>query len=128
MEEPLNKNRILPVGTTKNGDKIFCTYKHNHSIIIRGFYDFNKETFIITKYKPIKNTNPEIIIKQFNEQLIENYDWNIKHIDEIITILKQTNDNNNINPQQTLLPKRRIHKNKKYSPNNKKRIRNKRIP
>ena len=45
-----NMFKLMLVGTNKDGSKIFANLKCNSKIILKGFYSFEKELFIIIKY------------------------------------------------------------------------------
>jgi len=82
MSEKLNL-----VASSEDGNKIYCLYKIDKKIIARGFYDFNRDTFVVTEFYKNK-LEPEQTIKSIitslKEFLLINFDWELKHTNRII--------------------------------------------
>ena len=73
-----NMFKLILVGTNKDGSKIFANLKCNSKVIVKGFYSFEKELFIIIRY--IDKNIPEKlsrnkIRKQLKIKLLNDYDW-----------------------------------------------------
>lgn len=73
------KFKFFPFATNEEGTKIFCRLSYDKHNLLKGFYDFDKEQFIITKY--MDNNFPEGITrnkvkKALKENLLD-YDWNL---------------------------------------------------
>ena len=99
-------NNIQIVGSSEDGDKIFCTYKMNGLTVLRGMYDFDKGKFIILNFYKSKmpdNMTPLKILMQLKEQLDIEYDWNLSGIAKITTLI----ENGTINGERR---KRKRHK------------------
>ena len=43
-------NKLCTVAASEDGNRIYCTYKENNVILLKGFYDFNKETFVVMEF------------------------------------------------------------------------------
>ena len=75
-----NKFKLIAFASNKNGTKIFCRLALNKKTIIKGFYDFNKEKFIITDYLKKNFTqgiNRKIAEANLKEILDIDYGWNV---------------------------------------------------
>lgn len=78
-----NSYKLCLVGSTKDGNKVFCTFKCGKKTIIRGFYDFVSELFTITQITPDitghipEGMSVEDVIHRFNEELISEHDWEL---------------------------------------------------
>ena len=75
-----NKFKLITFASNKNGTKIFCRLAFNKKTIIKGFYDFNKEKFIITDYLKKNFTqgiNRKIAEANLKEILDIDYGWNV---------------------------------------------------
>lgn len=71
------KFRLL--GANKNGTKIFARLTYNKHTLIKGYYDFDKEKFIIVKYIN-DNFSKEITRKKAKKELkkqLLDYDWEL---------------------------------------------------
>lgn len=73
------KFKFIPFAANKNGTKIFCRLICDKKNVLKGFYDYNKEQFIITKYIEenfTKDITRNKVKKALKENLID-YDWNL---------------------------------------------------
>lgn len=80
-------NKICTVATSEDGDRIYCLYKHGGDTMAKGFYDFNKHTFIITEFYTRKLTpdqTVEEVIKEMKYTLDVDFDWELKDEDKLI--------------------------------------------
>ena len=70
---------LIAFASNRNGDKIFCRFTCNKKNIIKGFYDFNKEFFYITKilYPNLEEEQIEksVAFKELSDILLTEYDW-----------------------------------------------------
>ena len=70
---------LIAFASNRNGNKIFCRFTHNKKNLIKGFYDFNKELFYVTKilYSNLKTEQIEesIAFKELSDILLIEYDW-----------------------------------------------------
>lgn len=68
------------IGSNKSGSKIFCKLSCDKHNVLRGFYDFDLERFIIIKYMydnfP-KGVSKNKIKKALKDILIIDYNWNL---------------------------------------------------
>lgn len=68
------------IGSNKSGNRIFCKLSCEKHNVLRGFYDFNLDKFIIIKYMydnfPQGLTKNKIR-KNLKEILMNNYDWEL---------------------------------------------------
>lgn len=74
------KFKFNTVGSNKNGTKIFCKLYCNNNNVVKGYYDFNIDKFIIMKYlydKLPKGITKNQIKKELKEILKVNYDWEL---------------------------------------------------
>ena len=80
-------NKICTVATSEDGDRIYCLYKQGGDTMAKGFYDFNKHTFIITEFYTRKLTpdqTVEEVIKEMKYTLDVDFDWELKDEDKLI--------------------------------------------
>ena len=80
-------NKICTVATSEDGDRIYCLYKHGGDTMAKGFYDFNKHTFIITEFYTRKlppDQTVEEVIKEMKYTLDVDFDWELKDEDKLI--------------------------------------------
>ena len=85
-------NKICMIGATDDGDRIFCLYKQGTETLARGYYDFNKSSFIITEFYTKKLTpgqTPKDVIKEMKTTLDLNYDWELKDDEKIIKHIEE---------------------------------------
>ena len=79
--------KLSLVASSEDGNKIYCLYKIDNKIIARGFYDFNRDSFVVTEFYKNK-LEPEQTIKSIiislKEFLLINFDWELKHTNRII--------------------------------------------
>jgi hypothetical protein len=74
------KFKFILVGDNKNGTRIFCKLQCNNRNVLRGFYDFDIEKFIITKYiydNFPQNVTKNKVKKELKKILLLNYDWTL---------------------------------------------------
>lgn len=74
------KFKFSTIGSNHDGDRIFCKLSCDKHNILRGFYDFNLEKFIITKY--MYDNFPQGLSKNkvrkiLREILTIDYDWEL---------------------------------------------------
>jgi hypothetical protein len=75
-----NKFKLITFASNKDGTKIYCRLAHNKKTLIKGYYDFNKEQFIITDYVKqnfIQGIGKNTAKKKLQELLEQDYDWNL---------------------------------------------------
>ena len=80
-------NKICTVATSEDGDRIYCLYKQGGYTMAKGFYDFNKHTFIITEFYTRKlppDQTVEEIIKAMKYTLDVDFDWELKDEEKLI--------------------------------------------
>ena len=80
-------NKICTVATSEDGDRIYCLYKQGGDTMAKGFYDFNKHTFIITEFYTRKLTPDQTVEEVINEMkytLDVDFDWELKDEDKLI--------------------------------------------
>ena len=73
-----NAFKLILVGTNEDGTKIYANLKYNKKTILKGFYSFDNELFIVFKYldKNIPNgLSRNKIRKQLRMELLNDYDW-----------------------------------------------------
>lgn len=76
----MNNFKLFVFAANHNGSKIFCRFTLNKKTLIKGYYDFDKEKFIITDYsnKNIpKNMGKQKIKKELEKILNLDYDWKL---------------------------------------------------
>lgn len=74
------KFKFSTIGSNESGSRIFCKLSFEKSNVLRGFYDFDLEKFIIIKY--MYNNFPQgltknKIRKNLKEILMNDYDWEL---------------------------------------------------
>ena len=85
-------NKICTVATSEDGDRIYCLYKQGGDTMAKGFYDFNKHTFIITEFYARKLTpdqTVEEVIKEMKYTLDVDFDWELKDEEKLIENIKE---------------------------------------
>lgn len=85
-------NKICTVATSEDGDRIYCLYKHGGDTMAKGFYDFNKHTFIITEFYTRKlppDQTVEEVIKEMKYTLDVDFDWELKDEDKLIENIEE---------------------------------------
>lgn len=74
------KFKLNTIGNNESGSRIFCKLSCEKRNVIRGFYDFDLEKFIITKYMydnfP-QGLSKNKIRKILKEILLNEYDWEL---------------------------------------------------
>ena len=73
------KVKFATIGANEDGTKIFCKMAIDKRNVLRGFYDFNLEKFIIIKYfytKFPKGMSKKMVKKELKNELL-NYDWEL---------------------------------------------------
>ena len=85
-------NKICTVATSEDGDRIYCLYKEGGETMAKGFYDFNKHTFIITEFYARKLTPDQTVEGVINEMkfvLDVDFDWELKDEEKLIENIKE---------------------------------------
>ena len=85
-------NKICTVATSEDGDRIYCLYKQGGDTMAKGFYDFNKHTFIITEFYTRKlppDQTVEEAIKEMKYTLDVDFDWELKDEDKLIESINE---------------------------------------
>lgn len=85
-------NKLCMVAASEDGNRIYCTYKENNIILLKGFYDFNKETFVVMEFYTKKLTTgqkPEDVIASLKKLLFLDYDWELRDEERIIEHIKE---------------------------------------
>ena len=85
-------NKICTVATSEDGDRIYCLYKQGGDTMAKGFYDFNKHTFIITEFYTRKlppDQTVEEVIKEMKFVLDVDFDWELKDEDKLIENIEE---------------------------------------
>ena len=85
-------NKICTVATSDDGDRIYCLYKRDRETLAKGFYDFNKHTFIITEFYTRKlkpEETVEEIIGSMRQTLDYDFDWTLEDEDKLIDNIKE---------------------------------------
>jgi hypothetical protein len=80
------------VGSSEDGDRIYCTYKLNGFTVVRGMYDFNKEKFVILNFYKSKVPEDSTILKvllSLKEKLDAEYDWELSGIAKLIKLIEK---------------------------------------
>lgn len=74
------KFKFSTIGSNESGTRIFCKLSYDKHNVLRGFYDFDLEKFIIIKYMydnfPQGLTKNKIR-KNLKEILTTDYDWEL---------------------------------------------------
>ena len=84
--------KISMVGASEDGDKIYCLYREGTDVLLRGFYDFEKESFFICEFytKKLKpEQTPKSVIMSLKEILDIDYDWELKDDESIIRNIEE---------------------------------------
>lgn len=80
MSNDSNKYKFKIIAANKDGSRIFCKLTYDNKNILRGFYDFNIEKFIIIKYMyenfPTNLTKTQVR-KNLKHILLIDFDWNL---------------------------------------------------
>lgn len=79
MSEEL-KFKLITFASNEDGTRIFCRFALNKKTLIKGYYDFNKEKFIITDYIKqnfINGIGKNAARKKLIEILNQDYDWDV---------------------------------------------------
>ena len=87
----MSKSNIHIVGTSDDGDRIYCTYKVDKTSVVRGMYDFNLGRFIVLNFyknKVPENTTPLKVLLKMKEDLDIEYDWELSGIAKIVTLIE----------------------------------------
>lgn len=74
------KFKFSTIGSNESGTRIFCKLSYGKHNVLRGFYDFDLEKFIIMKY--LYDNFPQGLTKNqvkkaLKEILRIDYDWNL---------------------------------------------------
>ena len=83
----MGANKIHTIATSDDGDKIYCLYKEESDTLVKGFYDFTKERFIVTEFytKKLKDgQTPREVIMNMKQILDIDCDWELKDEESII--------------------------------------------
>jgi len=76
-----SKFKLITFASNKDGTKIFCRLAYDKKTLLRGYYDFNQERFIIEKYLPQNFIKGQIgknkTKSKLKELLEQDYDWNL---------------------------------------------------
>ena len=105
----MSANNIQIVGSSEDGDRIFCAYKLNGLTVVRGMYDFNKGKFVILNFYKSKVPEDSTILKvllTLKEKLDTEYDWELSGIAKLTKLI----ENGEINGER-----KRKHKKKNKS-------------
>ena len=95
--QPKPKFKIGIVGSSPDGDRLFCVYKYAGKMLIRGYYDFLKSNFILLTFQPNnlqENQTPELVLTSFAHDLMDEFDWEFKDLNRILGLLKHGIDIN----------------------------------
>ena len=68
------------IGSNESGSRIFCKLSCENHNVIRGFYDFDLEKFIIMKYlydNFLQGLTKNQVRKTLKEILRTDYDWEL---------------------------------------------------
>jgi len=74
------KFKFSTIGSNESGTRIFCKLSYSKHNVLRGFYDFDLDKFIIIKY--LYGNFPEGLTKNkirkaLKEILTTDYDWEL---------------------------------------------------
>lgn len=75
-----HKFKVIAFAANKDGSKIFCRLSMDKKTLIKGFYDFDKDSFFITNYvkKNFSNGIGKNTAKKILKELLEiDYDWTL---------------------------------------------------
>ena len=84
--------KLSMVASSDEGDKIYCLYKNGSDILVRGYYDFNKDTFIVTSFHSSKlkdDMTVESVIEGLKTMLLLEHDWEFKYHKKVIKLIKE---------------------------------------
>ena len=79
------------IGSSDDGDRIFCTYKINGFTVLRGMYDFIKERFVVLNFyksKVPEDSTPLKVLMSLKEELNLEYDWELPGIAKIVKLIE----------------------------------------
>ena len=85
-------SKICTIGSSDDGDRIFCLYKEGNETMAKGFYDFNKHTFIVTEFYSRKLTpfqTPRNVIMELKQILDEEMDWSLNNEEKLIQHIEE---------------------------------------
>ena len=75
----MSKFKFGLIGTNNSGTKIFARLTYDKHTLLKGFYDFDKEKFVIMKY--LDNNFPQGITRKKTKNALKDnlldYDWNL---------------------------------------------------
>lgn len=74
------KFKFFTFSANEDGTKIYCRLALNRKTLIKGYYDFNKDKFIITQYVKknfCKGIGKNTARKKLKEILLTDYDWTL---------------------------------------------------
>ena len=74
------KFKLNTIGNNESGSRIFCKLSCEKRNVLKGFYDFDLEKFIITKYMHDnfpQGLSKNKIRKILKEILLNEYDWEL---------------------------------------------------
>jgi len=95
--QPKPKFKIGIVGSSPDGDRLFCVYKYAGKMLIRGYYDFVKSKFVLLTFQPNniqEDHTPEFVLKSFAHDLMDEFDWEFTDLNRILGLLKHGIDIN----------------------------------
>jgi hypothetical protein len=75
-----NNFKLVTFASNDDGNKIFCRLTYKKKTVAKGYYDFEKEKFFITKLIKtnfIDNLQENIVKDKLIEILKIDYDWNL---------------------------------------------------
>ena len=84
--------KLHTIAATEDGDRIFCLYKQGNTTLLKGFYDFPRESFYITEFYTKKlspDQTPKQVIEELKEYLFVEYDWELKNEKLIIKHIEE---------------------------------------
>jgi len=96
---PKPKPKLCLVGASEDGNRIFCMYKYDGNTLVRGFYDFLRETFTILNFNPnyLNDLTAEEVLRKLAKTLLEDYDWEFNDLEKVI---RMVNNGNKINSKR----------------------------
>ena len=72
--------KLFPFTTNKDGSKIFCRLAYKKRTVLKGFYDYNRDRFLITDYVKTnfpRGTGRPTIKRILKFYLAIDYDWEL---------------------------------------------------
>jgi hypothetical protein len=74
-------------------------YKYGGKTLVRGFYDFLRETFVILNFNPnyLNDLTAEETLRKLAKTLLEDYDWEFNDLEKVI---RMVNNGNKINSKR----------------------------